>query len=112
MKGLIRDLDFFMNIVKLIKAQQKIYELDIDCNAKSMAVLLTVKANQFGRGDDEFYMTDNDIKTALGFSLKSNHTLINARKVLVDKGLIEYTKGKKGVKSTYKVNWDKIINNI
>jgi hypothetical protein len=99
-----------MDIIKLIKAQQKIYELDIDSNAKSLAMLFTVKANQFGRGDDEFYLTDKDIKTFLGFSLKTNHTLINARKVLIDKGMINYTKGKKGVKSTYKVNWDKIIN--
>lgn len=110
MKGLIRDLDFFMDIIKLIKAQQKIYELDIDSNAKSLAILLTVKANQFGRGENEFYLTDKDIKTFLGFSLKTNHTLINARKVLVDNGMIEYTKGKKGVKSTYRVNWNKIIN--
>lgn len=101
-----------MDIKKYIKAQQRIYDLDIDSNAKLLATLLTVKANQFGRGENEFYLTDKDIKTFLGFSLKSNHTLINARKVLVDNGMIEYTKGKKGVKSTYRVNWNKIINNI
>lgn len=98
-----------MDITKLIKAQQKIYDLDIDSNAKTLVQLLTVKANQYG-GDDEFFLSDQRINKLLGIGEKSKHKVIEARKVLVEKGLIEYTKGNNGVQSKYKVNWDNIIN--
>lgn len=107
--ALIRDLDFFMDIKVLIKAQQMIYDLDLDSNAKSLAMLLSVKANQFVK--EEFYLTDKEIMKFLG--IKDKHRLINARKVLIEKGFIEYEKGNniKKTKTKYKVNWDKIINN-
>ena len=107
MKGLIRDLDFFMDITKLIKAQQRIYDLDLDSNAKSLAMLLIVKAFQYGNGDEEFYLTDQRINNLLG--VKDKHRTINARKVLVDKGFIKYVKGNNGKKTKYKVNWEQII---
>lgn len=98
-----------MDIKVLVKAQQRIYDMDLDSNAKSLAMLLTVKANQFV--NEEFYLKDEDIMKFLG--VKDKHRIINARKVLVDKGLIEYEKGNniKKTKTKYKVNWDN-INNI
>lgn len=102
--------DFFMKDTTFIKAQQKIYELDIDSNAQSLILLLTVISIQNGNGDEEFNLTVKEIMRFL--SIKDKYRIINARNVLVDKGMINYTKGKKGVKSTYRVNWNKIINNI
>jgi len=99
-----------MKDTTFIKAQQNIYELDIDSNAQSLILLLTVISIQNGNGDEEFNLTVKEIMRFL--SIKDKYRIINARKVLVDKGMIEYTKGKKGVKSTYRVNWNNIINNI
>ena len=101
-----------MDVIKLIKAQQKIYELELDSNAKQLIMLLTVKAFQYGNGDDYFYLTDQRINKMLGYGEKSKHKVINARNVLIENGMIEYEKGNniKKTKTKYKVNWDNIIN--
>lgn len=103
-----------MDISKFIIAQQKIIDSDIDRNAKHLLLNLTIKANQYGDG---FYLSDKRINKLMGLGENSKHNVINARKVLIERGLIEYERGeieckngKKFKKYLYRVNWDNIIN--
>lgn len=96
-------------IRKYIKAQQKIDESDLDHYQKCLMNCLIIKSNRFGKGEDAFYLTNEDILKGIGLSSESKKTLKKARDKLISFGYIEYERGYEGNKSKYMINWNNII---
>ena len=92
-----------------IKAQQKIYESNLDFLQKAIMNCLIIKA--FGNCEDVIYLSNEDILKGIGLSVTSTKSLRNARNKLVSLGYIEYERGYEGNKSKYMINWNNIIGN-
>lgn len=98
-----------MNFKKYIKAEQKIISSDLTHNEKTLMQCLIIMANKFGKGDDYFYLTNEEILKCLGLSIESSKTMRAARKNLIELEYITFKSGKSGSKSKYYINWDNII---
>ena len=98
-----------MNFKKYIKAEQKIISSDLTHNEKTLMQCLIIMANKFGKGDDYFYLTNEEILKCLGLSTESSKTIRASRNKLIELGYITYKAGKSGSKSKYYINWDNII---
>lgn len=91
-----------MNYLKEIVAFQNWLELDpISPNARALWYQLMFIANKLC-WQKEWFQVDNQ-RLMYFSSINSKDSFVRARNTLIEKGLIEYKKGKKGIPSSYRI---------